>query len=171
MVLSCCAVGCKNRAGRGSVSFYCFPANQELREKWIAAVKRDGWQPTPYTRLCSDHFAKGHRDSNPLSPNFVPSIFHHTPTSLCGQYHGTEFCNPNWCGWPRPFPGVVDMFGGSVGLLEYRSAQLASRGFASLALAFFGYEDLPKSLEEFNITYFEEAVEFLLKHEKVCLLL
>ncbi|KAK3885185.1 hypothetical protein Pcinc_010577 [Petrolisthes cinctipes] len=34
-------------------------------------------------------------------------------------------------------------------------------------LAFFGYDDLPKSLEEFNITYFEEAVEFLLKHEKV----
>ncbi|KAK3876949.1 hypothetical protein Pcinc_018300 [Petrolisthes cinctipes] len=68
---------------------------------------------------------------------------------------------------PGPFPGVVDMFGGTGGLLEYRSAQMASRGFASLALAFFGYDDLPKSLEEFNITYFEEAVEFLLKHEKI----
>ncbi|KAK4314531.1 hypothetical protein Pmani_014236 [Petrolisthes manimaculis] len=68
---------------------------------------------------------------------------------------------------PGPFPGVVDMFGTAGGLLEYRSAQLASRGFASLALAFFGYDDLPKHLEEFNITYFEEAVEFLLKHEKI----
>ncbi|KAK3874885.1 hypothetical protein Pcinc_020204 [Petrolisthes cinctipes] len=87
MMLSCCAVGCKNRARRGSVSFYLFPANQELREKWIAAVKRDGWQPTPYTRLCSNHFAKGHRDSNPLSPDFVPSIFHHTPSHKRHQRH------------------------------------------------------------------------------------
>ncbi|KAK3889587.1 hypothetical protein Pcinc_006435 [Petrolisthes cinctipes] len=61
--------------------------NQELREKWIAAVKRDGWQPTLYTRLCSDHFAKGHRDSNPLSPDFVPSIFHHTPSHKRHQRH------------------------------------------------------------------------------------
>lgn len=60
------------------------------------------------------------------------------------------------------------MFGTAGGLLEYRSAQLASRGFASLALAFYAYDDLPKNLEEFNISYFEEAVEFLLKHEKVC---
>ncbi|KAK3886711.1 hypothetical protein Pcinc_009143 [Petrolisthes cinctipes] len=87
MVLSCCAVGCKNRAGKGSVSFYLFPANQEQREKWIAAVKRDGWQPTLYTRLCSDHFAKGHRDSNPFSPDFVPSIFHHTPSHKRHQRH------------------------------------------------------------------------------------
>ena len=66
-----------------------------------------------------------------------------------------------------PFLGVVDLFGSAGGLLEYRSAQLASRGIASLALAFFAYDDLPKKLEEFDISYFEEAVEFLLKHEKV----
>ncbi|XP_047491952.1 acyl-coenzyme A thioesterase 1-like isoform X2 [Penaeus chinensis] len=66
-----------------------------------------------------------------------------------------------------PFPGVVDMFGTAGGLLEYRSAQLASRGIAALSLAFFAYDDLPKTLEEFNISYFEEAVEFLLKHEKI----
>ena len=59
------------------------------------------------------------------------------------------------------------MFGTAGGLLEYRSAQLASRGIASLALAFFSYDDLPKGLEEFDIAYFEEAVEFLLKHDKV----
>ncbi|XP_069944179.1 acyl-coenzyme A thioesterase 1 isoform X2 [Cherax quadricarinatus] len=66
-----------------------------------------------------------------------------------------------------PFPGVIDLFGSAGGLLEYRSAQLASRGFASLALAFFAYDDLPEYLEELNISYFEEAVEFLLKHDKV----
>lgn len=66
-----------------------------------------------------------------------------------------------------PFPGVVDMFGAIGGLLEYRSAQLASRGIASLALAFFGYDDLPESMEEFDLEYFKEAVNILLSHKKV----
>lgn len=82
MVHSCCAVGCTNRGGKDSVSFYRFPANEEQRQKWTAAVKRDGWQPTSATRLCSAHFAKGKRDSNPLSPDFVPSIFNHTPSQM-----------------------------------------------------------------------------------------
>lgn len=64
------------------MSFYRFPANEEQRQKWTAAVKRDGWQPTSATRLCSAHFAKGKRDSNPLSPDFVPSIFNHTPSQM-----------------------------------------------------------------------------------------
>lgn len=80
-----------------------------------------------------------------------------------GKVRGSLFLPPG----DGPFPGVVDMFGTAGGLLEYRSAQLASRGIASLALAFFAYDDLPKTLEEFNISYFEEAVEFLLQHEKI----
>ncbi|XP_066970705.1 acyl-coenzyme A thioesterase 1-like isoform X2 [Macrobrachium rosenbergii] len=80
-----------------------------------------------------------------------------------GKVRGSLFLPPG----DGPFPGVVDMFGTAGGLLEFRSAQLASRGFASLALAFFNYDDLPKGLEEFDIAYFEEAVEYLLKHEKV----
>ncbi|XP_068211024.1 acyl-coenzyme A thioesterase 5-like isoform X5 [Palaemon carinicauda] len=80
-----------------------------------------------------------------------------------GKVRGSLFLPPG----DGPFPGIVDMFGTAGGLLEYRSAQFASRGFASLALAFFNYDDLPKGLEEFDIAYFEEAVEYLLKHEKV----
>lgn len=80
-----------------------------------------------------------------------------------GKVRGTLFLPAG----EGPFPGVVDMFGTAGGLLEYRSAQLASRGIAALSLAFFAYDDLPKTLEEFNISYFEEAVEFLLKHEKI----
>ncbi|XP_071530949.1 acyl-coenzyme A thioesterase 1-like [Panulirus ornatus] len=80
-----------------------------------------------------------------------------------GKIRGCLFLPPG----DGPFPGVVDMFGTAGGLLEYRSAQLASRGFASLSLAFFNYEDLPRNVREYDIAYFEEAVEFLLKHEKV----
>ena len=53
-----------------------------------------------------------------------------------------------------PFPGVIDMFGGGGGLIEFRSALLASRGFAAFALPYFAHDDLPRSLE-FNLEYFE----------------
>ncbi len=35
-----------------------------------------------------------------------------------------------------PFPGVIDMFGGVGGTVEHRSALLASRGVASMSLAY-----------------------------------
>lgn len=66
-----------------------------------------------------------------------------------------------------PFPGVIDIFGGIGGLTEFRASLLASRGFATLALAYFGYEDLPCVLGPIDLEYFEEAAELLLKHPKV----
>ena len=53
-----------------------------------------------------------------------------------------------------PFPGVIDMFGNAGGLMEFRSALLASHGFATLSLPYFNYEDLPKDLK-FDLEYFE----------------
>nr|XP_056704822.1 bile acid-CoA:amino acid N-acyltransferase [Euleptes europaea] len=66
-----------------------------------------------------------------------------------------------------PFPGVIDIFGGIGGLVEFRASLLASHGFATLALAYFAYEDLPSALGPIDLEYFEEAAEFLLKHPKV----
>ncbi|XP_060886411.1 bile acid-CoA:amino acid N-acyltransferase-like [Labrus mixtus] len=43
---------------------------------------------------------------------------------------GTFFIPPG----PGPFPGLLDIWGGGGGLLEYRSALLASHGYASLVL-------------------------------------
>lgn len=61
-----------------------------------------------------------------------------------------------------PFPAVVDLFGTAGGLLEFRSALLASRGIASLALAFFAFEDLPADLSGgISLDYFEEAIDWL----------
>ncbi len=51
-------------------------------------------------------------------------------------------------------PGVIDMFGTAGGLVEFRAALLASRGFTTLALAYFGYDDLPKGLQ-IDSEYFE----------------
>ncbi|KAM7165808.1 acyl-coenzyme A amino acid N-acyltransferase 2-like [Macrochelys suwanniensis] len=66
-----------------------------------------------------------------------------------------------------PFPGLIDMFGGVGGLLEFRASLLASRGFAALALAYFAYEDLPSCLDEVELEYFEEAANIVLGHPKV----
>lgn len=54
--------------------------------------------------------------------------------------------------------------------MEYTSifaALLASRGFACLAIAYFGYGDLPKAIETLDLEYFEEAVEYLLEQPGV----
>ncbi|KAM4049899.1 acyl-coenzyme A amino acid N-acyltransferase 1-like isoform 1-T2 [Anomaloglossus baeobatrachus] len=80
-----------------------------------------------------------------------------------GRVRGALFLPPG----EGPFPGVIDMFGGVGGLLEFRSSLLASRGFASLALAYFAYDDLPSFLGEVDLKYFEEAAQFLCDHPKV----
>ncbi|XP_053304198.1 acyl-coenzyme A amino acid N-acyltransferase 1-like [Spea bombifrons] len=80
-----------------------------------------------------------------------------------GRVRGALFLPPG----EGPFPGVIDMFGGVGGLVEFRSGLLASRGFASLALAYFAYDDLPKFLGSIDLTYFEEAAQILLRNPKV----
>ncbi|XP_077139228.1 acyl-coenzyme A amino acid N-acyltransferase 1-like isoform X4 [Ranitomeya variabilis] len=77
-----------------------------------------------------------------------------------GRIRGELFLPPG----EGPFLGIIDMFGGVGGLQVFRSSLLASRGFASLALAYFAYDDLPKLLDELDLTYFEEAVQFLCNH-------
>ena len=46
-----------------------------------------------------------------------------------------------------PFRAVISMYGGihRGNVIEDKAALLASRGFASLSLGFFGIEGLPKS--------------------------
>ncbi|XP_052031438.1 bile acid-CoA:amino acid N-acyltransferase [Apodemus sylvaticus] len=80
-----------------------------------------------------------------------------------GRIRGALFLPPG----EGPFPGVIDLFGVAGGLIEFRASLLASHGFATLALAYFGYDDLPSRLEKIDLEYFEEGVEFLLRHPKV----
>ena len=62
------------------------------------------------------------------------------------------------CKGEGPFPGVIDLFGTAGGLTEYRSALLASRGFASFAQAYFDYDDLEKApvwdMECFEVSFY-----------------
>lgn len=69
----------------------------------------------------------------------------------------------------RPFSGVV-VFGGSGGGFlgaDTAAGLLASRGIASLALAYFGLPGLPGGLAEVPLEYFATAVDWLAKQPEV----
>ena len=78
MIKSCCAPRYENCWSKtSSLAFYRFPANKERRALWIAAVKRESWEATKHSVLCSAHFIGGRKSKNPLSPTYVPSVFNH----------------------------------------------------------------------------------------------
>ncbi|XP_074544963.1 acyl-coenzyme A thioesterase 1-like [Halichoeres trimaculatus] len=80
-----------------------------------------------------------------------------------GNIRGVLFVPPG----PGPFPAVLDLhtFGG--GLSEKRASLLANKGYVVLTVALYGHEDMPKDIKEIHLDYFEEAIEFLRKHDKV----
>ncbi|XP_053741935.1 peroxisomal succinyl-coenzyme A thioesterase-like [Synchiropus splendidus] len=68
---------------------------------------------------------------------------------------------------PGPFPGVIDMWGGTGQLVEYRSALLASHGFASLALDYLTPKITLETGKMVGNDYFETAFQLLQKHPQV----
>uniref|UniRef100_A0A8C6KLP5 THAP domain-containing protein 1 n=1 Tax=Nothobranchius furzeri TaxID=105023 RepID=A0A8C6KLP5_NOTFU len=46
---------CKNKEYT-VLSLFTFPADEELRRKWIVTIRRDKFTVTPHTRVCSRHF-------------------------------------------------------------------------------------------------------------------
>ena len=87
----CCAVGCTNGEGSGK-SFFTFPKDEKRRKVWKIRVKREGWEPSKRSVLCSDHFENSMFTYNPglakslgvsfgqmrLKSDAVPTIFSHT---------------------------------------------------------------------------------------------
>ncbi|XP_028972879.2 acyl-coenzyme A thioesterase 1-like [Esox lucius] len=74
---------------------------------------------------------------------------------------GTLFIPPG----PGPFPGVLDLWGGGGGLVEYRSGLLASHGFVSMALEYFIVDTNRPPTLHFKI--FEEAFRIVQEHPLV----
>ncbi|CAJ1054548.1 peroxisomal succinyl-coenzyme A thioesterase-like isoform X2 [Xyrichtys novacula] len=77
------------------------------------------------------------------------------------RVRGTLFIPPG----PGPFPGLLDMWGGGGGLLEYRSALLASHGYVSLALEYFSPGELQTA--DLQIQYFEVSFNIVKDHPQV----
>ncbi|XP_026196439.1 acyl-coenzyme A thioesterase 1 isoform X2 [Anabas testudineus] len=80
-----------------------------------------------------------------------------------GRIRGVLFIPPG----KGPFSGIVDLYTFGGGLTEPRASLLANKGFVVLALAYYGYQDLPKNPKNLDLEYFEEAVNFLRKRPEV----
>lgn len=93
---------------------------------------------------------------------FMPEGMKRIPVTE-GRLRGVLFVPPG----KGPFPGIIDLytFGGS--LTEPRASLLSSRGYAVLALAYIGYQGLPKFPKHLDLEYFEEAVEYLRSRSEV----
>ena len=64
--------------------------------------------------------------------------------------------------------GIINLSGGTPGILEYKSGLHASHGFASLALAYIGMDHLPAHmLEKIDLEYFEKTVQYMKNHPDV----
>ena len=74
---SCFAVGCTNRSRKGLVFSFIdrFSEDAVRREQWVSVVGHKNWNPTQYSWICSAHFVSGSKNSDLLSPDYVPSIF------------------------------------------------------------------------------------------------
>jgi dienelactone hydrolase len=63
---------------------------------------------------------------------------------------------------PGPHPAVIVLSGEGGGVWLSLAALLASRGYAALALGYFGMPGLPRNLVNIPLEYFEKAVTWLL---------
>ena len=61
MVNNCCVCGCTNYVGKKpGLRFFRFPLSDKARcARWAAAVRRVGWEPKKYMRICGEHFVTG----------------------------------------------------------------------------------------------------------------
>lgn len=57
MVEGCRNAAFKTRTNDKSVKYHSFPKNEEMRLKWIKALRRsDDWVPDNTSYVCSEHF-------------------------------------------------------------------------------------------------------------------
>lgn len=90
-MVQCAALNCTVKSGQG-LSMYLFPKDPKFRKIWTLRLKRDGFEPSEYSKLCERHFEKDqfainpdvaynvkfHLKSKMLKPGAVPSVFDYT---------------------------------------------------------------------------------------------
>ncbi|XP_071000834.1 bile acid-CoA:amino acid N-acyltransferase-like isoform X2 [Oncorhynchus clarkii lewisi] len=114
----------------------------------------------------SGHMAEGFSKQSPLA--IVVTERWYMAPGVCRidirehGVRGTLFLPPG----PGPFPGVLDMWGGGGGLVEYRSCLLASHGFVSMVLEYLSHNKNRNSDIE-STTYFEKAFRIVQEHPLV----
>lgn len=134
--------------------------------KGLRLRKMNVCSPLLYTiSVYSGHLAEGFRDQAPLASVLTERWYMAPGVQRISikekTVRGTMFLPPG----PGPFPGVLDMWGGGGGLIEYRAAILASHGYAAFALEYFGPGEMETA--EMEINYFETAFNIVKDHPHV----
>ncbi|XP_062589461.1 THAP domain-containing protein 10-like [Saccostrea cucullata] len=103
-MVQCAAFNCTVKSGQGK-SMFLFPKDPKLKKIWTLKLKRDGFQPTRYTKLCELHFDKGQFTVHPglaasvgfqpkytiLKPGAIPTIFDYSsPARPCKRPRDAE---------------------------------------------------------------------------------
>ncbi|XP_066532698.1 acyl-coenzyme A thioesterase 5 [Hoplias malabaricus] len=123
-------------------------------------LKRDASIPQLYSIQASSGGQVLAREVN--ERHFMAPGVRRTPVRD-GRIRGTLFTPPG----RGPFPAVIDLYTLGGTLCEPRAALLANKGFMVLALAYYGYQDMPKKVDKLELEYFEEALTFLQKQPEV----
>ncbi|XP_075750612.1 uncharacterized protein LOC142817482 [Rhipicephalus microplus] len=80
----CCVPQCSNHS-RNGWKLYRFPRDPKRRLLWTVKIKRDKWQPTDTSHVCSAHFEENNYEQHradgwkKLKPNAVPTLFTFKP--------------------------------------------------------------------------------------------
>ncbi|XP_046664296.1 THAP domain-containing protein 6-like [Homalodisca vitripennis] len=82
-MVSCVAYGCSNNSNKNkgsNITYHSFPKNEDLKRKWMNALKRKDWAPSKWSRVCSAHFKEADFDLTSLCcvrirEGAVPTIF------------------------------------------------------------------------------------------------
>jgi len=122
-------------------------------------------QPTPLKPLETKLLLMKGREvlaTRSIKREVVSSEVHRLPIREQGLV-GTFFFHPEG----GPLPTVIVLGGSEGGLRESNAALLASYGFNTLALAYFGSENLPKKLVRIPLDYIEKAIDWLSDHPNV----
>ncbi|XP_078419284.1 acyl-coenzyme A thioesterase 1-like [Cetorhinus maximus] len=138
------------------------------RTPFTRLVKRDvATSLAVHVEVFDGHWSLDHLPVQPLAASVNQRWFMKEGVSRIpvreGRVRGTLFIPPG----DGPFPGVIDLYGSVGGIVEHRASLLANHGFLTLALGYFGTDDLPKHFMNLDLEYFEEAVNFLRRHPKV----
>lgn len=90
-MVQCAALNCTVKSGQG-ISMYLFPNEPKLRREWTLKMKRDGFEPSQYSKICESHFEKSQfavdhdvaaavgfkAKTKMLITGAIPTIFDHT---------------------------------------------------------------------------------------------
>uniref|UniRef100_A0A3Q3WA89 Uncharacterized protein n=1 Tax=Mola mola TaxID=94237 RepID=A0A3Q3WA89_MOLML len=114
----------------------------------------------------SGHSAEGFRERTPLASTLIERWYIAPGVQRIKLrekgLRGTLFIPSG----PGPFPGLLEMWGGGGGLVEYRASLLASNGYACFALEYLVPDEVD-TRHNVPMNYFERAFNILKEHPQV----